>query len=251
MTRDELYALATGSYESVKPHLQIIMRDFNEYGKYLHDNNLAYTRHGAFAATYYVRGFIPGKDGFMAAIPRNFVQHWGISMETLHTDALKAMRAVDPPVFENMASVIRTLAMEGGMAGSHDRIDADTEVPLWVLTSRYSSYGAAYMTDPKILQTIGHNLNEDYYLLPSSIHELICVPKGDLQPAEASQMVYNINHYMDVVSEADRLSDVVHIYDTKKHELIQCEKYDPKTMYKEQIAQEQEKQISRRHHLSL
>lgn len=251
MTRDELYALATGNYENVKPHLQIIMRDFHEYEKLLEDNPMAYTRHGAFAAAYYVRGSFPGESGPAAAIPQEMIQRWGISMETLHTDALKAMRAVDPPVFENMAPMIRMLAMEGGLAARHGRIDVDPEVPMWVLTSEQHYLGAAYMTDPKILQTIGHHLNEDYYLLPSSIHELICVPKGDLQPEEASQMVYDINHYMDVVSEADRLSDVVHIYDTKKHELIQCEKYDPKTMYKEQIAQEQEKQISRRHHLSL
>lgn len=80
---------------------------------------------------------------------------------------------------------------------------------------------------------------------------LICVPRGTLKPEEASKLVYDVNHYLGVVTEADRLSDVVHIYDTKKHELVQCEKYDPKTMRQEQRSQEQEKQISRRPHLSL
>ena len=246
MIRDELYELVTGRYENVKPHLQIIMRDYNEYENRLKDNNLVYTRYGAFAATYYVRGFTPGEEGLMAAISQGMVDRWGISMDTLHTDALNAMRFIDPPVFENIASAIRQLEMEDDV---EVRANINTEkLPMWVLTSEQHCLGAGYMTDPKILQTIGQYFKEDYYLLPSSVNEMICVPKRLLKPVEAAQMVYTANH-SGIVSEEERLSDIVYIYDIKKQELVQSEKYDPRTARQEQGLEKQ--QLSRRPHLSL
>ena len=71
-----------------------------------------------------------------------------------------------------------------------------------------------------VLQEVSNKLGEDLYILPSSIHEFIAVPKslgGD--PKEMAEMVRSIN--ADVVKESERLSNQVFYYDANKREITQ------------------------------
>jgi len=50
------------------------------------------------------------------------------------------------------------------------------EDKMYVLSNRARSNGAACMIYPYVLRMMGDILEEDFYILPSSIHEVILVP---------------------------------------------------------------------------
>ena len=61
---------------------------------------------------------------------------------------------------------------------------------------------------------------EGYYLLPSSIHEMIIVPKdGNISPKELGEMVRNVNETE--VAREEVLSDRIYEFDKEKRQLCQ------------------------------
>ena len=52
------------------------------------------------------------------------------------------------------------------------------ECQMYVLTNSSKIQGAACMFYPHVLEMIGEILKEDFYILPSSIHEVIILPKS-------------------------------------------------------------------------
>ena len=82
-----------------------------------------------------------------------------------------------------------------------------------VITNRKMLYGAAAVFYPGVAPEIASRLQGSYFLLPSSVHEMIAVPAKDHDPAYLSQMVRTINRT--VVDTGDRLSDHVYLYDTE------------------------------------
>ena len=49
----------------------------------------------------------------------------------------------------------------------------------YVLSNKLRNYGAACIAYPHVLEMIGGILGTDYYVLPSSVHEVVIVPYCD------------------------------------------------------------------------
>ncbi len=57
------------------------------------------------------------------------------------------------------------------------------ELPIFVLTNRDKSEGAGVMVQDGVLEKVGELLGADYYVLPSSIHEVLILPdNGEMDP---------------------------------------------------------------------
>lgn len=54
--------------------------------------------------------------------------------------------------------------------------ETESGTGMYVLTNRMRSYGAACIAYPYIPGMIGETLGSDYYILPSSVHEVMIVP---------------------------------------------------------------------------
>lgn len=82
--------------------------------------------------------------------------------------------------------------------------------PLYVLTTESGLDGASLIADKKVLAQVHEELGEDFYILPSSIHELILVGKSEVGGDVGSlrEMVRNVNEQE--VSIEERLSDNVY-----------------------------------------
>ena len=84
-------------------------------------------------------------------------------------------------------------------------------VPMYVLSNTQKSLGAACILYDGVLKSCAARLGEAYYVLPSSIHEVIMVPVsavGDEQ--ELSAMVRDINRTQ--VRDTEILSDNIYLY---------------------------------------
>lgn len=96
------------------------------------------------------------------------------------------------------------------------------EIPMYVLTNTAMNFGAGLILNKSILRHILDTLNEDIYILPSSVHELIVIPSSMADDAQfLTDMVYSINQSQ--VEPKDRLSnDVYRVdYTTMKFRTIQ------------------------------
>lgn len=91
-------------------------------------------------------------------------------------------------------------------------------MPMYVLTNREKNLGATCVVYDSILEDVGESLGEDYYVLPSSIHECIIVPKREeIDPIELKAIVRDVNDTQ--VQPEEVLSDEIYQYERRYHRL--------------------------------
>ena len=88
-----------------------------------------------------------------------------------------------------------------------------SETGLYVLTTGIRINGAALILLPDILEQIGEKAGMDYYILPSSIHELMIARDDGLVNAKMlKELVHDGNRTDAIVRQEDVLSDNVYFY---------------------------------------
>jgi len=146
-------------------------------------------------------------------ITNDMLDYWNISLETLYQIALKNTPDILHADFKPMRVVIQEL-LEKPLS----KVDLDDNC-LYVLSNHHRHFGAACMLYERVLEDIGNQLNEDFYILPSSIHEVIILPASScLNHDELSEMVVEINETQ--VSEEDVLSDHAYYYSRKENRIL-------------------------------
>lgn len=117
-----------------------------------------------------------------------------------------------------MDEMLRSYMKESGMPEQYiEEYLPYGEMPaLWVVTDKQGHEGAAAMFSQKTMQEARKKLEEDFYILPSSRHELILVPESFTDDGNALQeCVKQANR--EYTGKKDRLSDHVYHYDGKTH----------------------------------
>lgn len=98
-------------------------------------------------------------------------------------------------------------------------IDDTAELPMYVLSNTDKTFGAALLLYTEVLHFTAKLLNSNFFILPSSIHELLLIPdNGNVERGRLYQMVYEVNSNM--VSQEDFLADNVYYYDAEKDSLL-------------------------------
>ena len=115
------------------------------------------------------------------------------------------------PVRHNIEYEIKPMAdLLAEMMGDELAPEDLSGIPMYVLTNKNRIYGATGMLNGKAIQQCSELLGDRFYILPSSVHELILIPDaGD--PACLTEMVREINRT--VLTPNDFLSDMVYVYD--------------------------------------
>lgn len=89
---------------------------------------------------------------------------------------------------------------------------------MYVLTNPQKSKGAAAMLYPGLLQSIAEATQSSFYILPSSIHEVLLMKEGNGMGAkELQSMVTDINQAQ--VPPQEVLSNQVYFYDGKEQKI--------------------------------
>lgn len=84
--------------------------------------------------------------------------------------------------------------------------------PFLVLTNDMFCYGAAALFCSDLIRDYARCANTDFYVLPSSIHELLLVPThGDMDACQLQEMVSGVNR--EAVGADEILSDHVYLYE--------------------------------------
>ena len=213
-------------YSQVKDKLYIRVSDAQENAYML--SNSPHKEVDGLAVSYHI-AFENGR-GIEASTPvtNDLLKMYGITEEQLHNDAMASAQQLLPVHLVSMAE------MMGQMMG----MDADTIRPtmdeprLMVLTNDQTLHGASALFYPDMMDSIADYLGSDYFVLPSSIHEVLLLPDdGTVDPEVLETMVQDVN--MAVVSPEERLSDHAYHYDAKDHVLEKVETYGARMEMKE------------------
>lgn len=107
-----------------------------------------------------------------------------------------------PPMIMGLNEMTFNLMKEAGMKD----VEMPEEEVTYVLTNEGKMNGAATILYPEIFELIKTKFNGPFYIIPSSIHEVILYPIANgADPAELKAMIMGVN--ADVVDPFDYLGD--------------------------------------------
>lgn len=149
-----------------------------------------------------------------ALIENELAKKLGFNEEQLFKLAVENTKRIFPPCVKSMQDVVRELFTKGGMPSEIiDRMieEMSAEQTMWVISNDRGINGAISMLYEENLHNLAMEVENDLYILPSSIHEVIAVSVSRGEPNKLAQMVEEINRNEVILEE--RLSNQVYHYD--------------------------------------
>lgn len=157
-------------------------------------------------------------------IYNSHLKMWNITKEELYDSARKNTPSMLPFEFKCMDEIMEDMdvsEMEDELADIFEEKECRPLIPMYVLSNKEKTMGAACILYDSILTLIGERLQSDFYILPSSIHECIIIPKDVLTSKDGLQeMVKEVNETQ--VKPEEILSDKVYFYNRIIHHLSLC-----------------------------
>ncbi|MGN0317328.1 MAG: DUF5688 family protein [Lachnospira sp.] len=151
------------------------------------------------------------KDGNATALVYNTnLSKWNVTEQDLYDAAVENTPKLLPPKLFSMNSIIKDLMPE----------EEELELgDMYVLTNRCKINGAASIIYDGVLKRIADRMEKDLYVLPSSIHEVIILPKVDFyNKTELCKMVKEVN--CEGVAKEEILADSVYTFLREENQLV-------------------------------
>ena len=147
-------------------------------------------------------------------IRNSHLELWGKNTSWLYEAAKENTEKLLPKRLVSMEDMIYELS-EGKQEAEY------AGVPMYVLTNSRKSFGAACLLYDGVLGECFRRLEESYYLIPSSVHEVILIPASAVGDSrELCALVQEMNRTQ--VRSTEVLSDTVYLYseETRRLEMI-------------------------------
>ena len=149
---------------------------------------------------------------------------WEITENELYEKAIKNTPVLQRYDIKTMKDVLCEMMLLEEMEGKeilnkNEYIeDLQDATPMYVLSNRTRVQGASCILYPNILKDFASAVKSDFYILPSSVHEVILLPaQGDEDKEGLKRMVCEVNETQ--VEREEVLSDSVYYYSQEKGEL--------------------------------
>lgn len=202
------------TWDGVKDRLSVRLIGIEKNQKFLDDVPYKYVGGGLALIAEVVGDEII--DGYVSAVVNSgLLDDFGVSKETLLETALKSSEEHDPAVMKELSATLF-----GGQA--ENLLDQDEKIPegsmkgMYILTNKEGFFGAKCLFYPGVMEKAASLLGGSYYILPSSIHEVLFVPEDpELDKDRLITMVSEANST--IVDEKDILATAVYRYDAEKN----------------------------------
>lgn len=154
-------------------------------------------------------------EGIQSTVVKNgLAEQFGVNEEQLFKLAAENTRRIFPPCIKSMNEVLLEMFEKDGMPREIAEMmlgEMPADRMMYVISNDRGINGAISMLYEDKLHSLAMELENDLYILPSSVHEVIAVSVDMGEPFELAQMVSEIN--MDQVALEERLSNQVYHYD--------------------------------------
>lgn len=132
---------------------------------------------------------------------------WEVQERDLYECACRNYRKLTPVMVENIKCVIAELLEESMLDIPLD--EGEDMAPLYVVTNRAKLNGAASMVFISELRDSSDVFEQDLYILPSSIHEVLVLP---VQYADIKELRWMVKEVNGTLLPEEKLSDQVYRY---------------------------------------
>lgn len=142
-------------------------------------------------------------------------KEWGVTVEELYQAAYKNLVEKDAPQIHEIEELVPFLAP----TGESRKLFSGPRLPMYVMTNKDRHQGAVSMlAKDKLREFAGKLGGKNFYLLPSSIHEMILLPEDLGEKEGLVEIVREVNDTE--VPLEDILSYHVYKYDQGQDEIV-------------------------------
>lgn len=100
------------------------------------------------------------------------MQYWGVNEDMLYQSAWSNILNPNEAVVENIANVLSPFFLKNEFKNT----DSKEDIQMYVLSNRCCMNGAVQMCNRKAVREAAEMLEDDLWILPSSVHEVILLP---------------------------------------------------------------------------
>ena len=229
--KDKLF-IRVSSAEANKEVLEIVPHQLKE--------DLAITYHVAVGKN---------QDGLSSMLITNeMMKEYGVTQEQIHEDAMKSSPRVMVPEVSSIGALIDEIYQKNILMLTPDEremlletLQESSEMPtFFVVTNTERIDGAGVIFYPEFMDNMGELLGNDFFILPSSIHQMLILPDdGQVDAEMLRDMVKEVNATQ--VAPAERLTNDVYHFDTKDHVFEKADRFTERQKEKEAQAAKTEK----------
>ena len=213
---------AVTDFDKIKE--KIVCKLINEEANQQFLQDKPYSKLEDLAVVYQILMDKTGEGTATITITDNLMDGYGITLEELHDQALQNMDTLQPHSFKGMNETVAEMIAVDIAREQNVGMDEAKEMAMQMM--------------PDIPEKVG-----DFYMLPSSIHETLIIPKdAGMEFKELEQMVQEVNQTQ--VAPGERLSDHVYEYDAKEHELFRSDRAEERAMQKEEKRDNRHERVS-------
>lgn len=208
------------SFERIKDRIvmKVINLQMNE--KLLSD--VPYREFLDLAVCYYVYISDNNFDNASVLINNSHAKMWNLTEEELFETASVNTKKILKSELCTMTETLRRI-ME------NDNKDEDfglnllenDDCGMYILSNSSNHYGASSILDRDVLKNFADEIDSDFYILPSSVHELILLPTTNVDSVESlNEMIVEVNETQ--VPKQDILSDHAYYYNRRTASVTFC-----------------------------
>ena len=223
-------------YEQMKRHLRIRVNGAENNADWL--TEMVGEVKGDFIYSCYLHFTMKEKECGIVNVRREMASAWNVSEEEIIAEARKNEMA-EPVELISLEGVVNSYLEIGEEINLFDYPEEVSDNCIqFVLREANSPYGAAVLARDEVLKAAGELLQDDYYIMPSSIREVILVPArfGD-EMEFLDELVREIN--LKGVEPQEILSDHAQYYDRKLQLFMNAKEYRRMIKFTEEAVAEE------------
>ena len=163
----------------------------------------------------YVRYILNGMSGGSVIIKKQFLEKWGVTLDEVFTKAKQNSKYV----IDDMATTLQSLMSGEDLDDANIDFELLERKPMYILTNRSKLHGAAVISNTDFLNAMANKIEDDLYIIPSSIHECLAIPVNftNMDTDYMREMIRDVNDTQ--VAPNEVLSYNLYYYDRSTNEV--------------------------------
>ena len=167
---------------------------------------------------------LPAGEGVGSVkVTHEMMRQWGVHPEKVYQKAVENAVKSSPAVLMSMDDLMMEMMGLPFETKNLFQLKEGEEFPkdgMYVLSNPMKLNGASVLAYPNLQEQLESVFPQGCYLLPSSLHEMIIIPKDlGMTPKEMGEMVREVNQKE--VARDEILSDRIYEFDKEKRQLCQ------------------------------
>ncbi len=144
---------------------------------------------------------------------------WGVSPEEVYRRARENTIEKEGFCIISMDAIFREV-MKGRDIDLPEDVEYDIQIPLYVLTNERRNGGSVVVSYDAVLRQAAQELNSSFYIIPSSIHEVLLCPFYEMNINDSlaiKKIVHEVNS--SVLEPMEFLSDNIYFYNKDEEKI--------------------------------